>query len=157
MREIDALQKQQNRKNFACQGAGKLTGLGVLLRNSQCCSASLAHARPTIFYIPPSIIGASAASPTLVVKTENCLYLSIYLSIYICMVRAYSVYTFCPICARCNISTLCRVLQLSNSAEILMRVASGREQEAASENTFYFADYQMLRTVTLIAPSAGGD
>ena len=54
MRELDALQKQQNRKNFACQGAGKLTGLGVLLRNSQCCSASLAHARPTMFYIPPN-------------------------------------------------------------------------------------------------------
>ena len=31
MRELDALHKQQNRKNFACQGAGKLTGLGVLL------------------------------------------------------------------------------------------------------------------------------
>ena len=28
------------------------------------------------------------------------------LSIYIYMVRAYSVYTSCPICARCNISTL---------------------------------------------------
>ena len=34
------------------------------------------------------------------VKTENCLY------IYIYMVRTYSVYAFCPICARCNISTL---------------------------------------------------
>ena len=31
-----------------------------------------------------------------------------------------------------------RVLQLSNSAEILPRVASGREQEAASEKTFFF-------------------
>ena len=30
-------------------------------------------------------IGASAASPTLVVKTENCL--------YVCLVHAYSVYT----------------------------------------------------------------
>ena len=48
------------------------------------------------------IIGASAASPTLVVKTENCL----YIYIYIYMVRTYSVYAFCPICARCNISTL---------------------------------------------------
>ena len=57
MRELDALQKQQNRKNLACQGAGKLTGLGVLLHNSQCCSASLAHARPTMFYIPPSYWG----------------------------------------------------------------------------------------------------
>ena len=55
MRELNALQKQQNRKNFACQGAGKLTGLGVLLHDSQCCSASLAHARPAVFYIPPSI------------------------------------------------------------------------------------------------------
>ena len=55
MRELDALQKQQNRNNFNCQGAGKLTGLGVLLHNSQCCSALLAHARPTMFYIPPSI------------------------------------------------------------------------------------------------------
>ena len=54
MRELDALQKQQNRKNFACQGTGKLTGLGVLLHNSQCCSASLAHAQPTMFYIPTS-------------------------------------------------------------------------------------------------------
>ena len=36
MRELDALQKQQDRKNFACQGAGKLTGLGMLLHNSQC-------------------------------------------------------------------------------------------------------------------------
>ena len=54
MRELDALQKQQNRKNFACQGAGKLTALGVLLHNSQCCSASLAHTRPTMFYILPS-------------------------------------------------------------------------------------------------------
>ena len=48
------LQKQQNKKNFACQGAGKLTGLGMLLHNSQCCSASLAYTRPTMFYIPPS-------------------------------------------------------------------------------------------------------
>ena len=31
MRELGALQKQQNRKNFACCGAGKLTGLGMLL------------------------------------------------------------------------------------------------------------------------------
>ena len=53
-RELDALQKQQNRKNFACQGAGKLTGLGVLLHNSQCCSASLSHTHPTMFYIRPS-------------------------------------------------------------------------------------------------------
>ena len=55
MRELNALQKQQNSKNFACQGAGKLTGLGGLLHDSQCCSASLAHARPTMFYIPPGI------------------------------------------------------------------------------------------------------
>ena len=61
IRELDALQKQQNRKNFACQGAGKLTGLGVLLRNSQCCSASLAHARPTMFHIPPSYNAALAS------------------------------------------------------------------------------------------------
>ena len=59
MRELDALQKQQNRKNFACQGAGKLTGLGLLLHNSQCCSAPLAHACPTMFYIPPSIMPTS--------------------------------------------------------------------------------------------------
>ena len=50
MREFNALQKQQNRKNFACQGAGKLKGLGMLLHG-----ISLAHARPTMFYIPPSI------------------------------------------------------------------------------------------------------
>ena len=56
MRELDALQKQQNRKYFACHGAGKLTGLGVPLHYSRCCSASLAHARPTMFYIPPSRI-----------------------------------------------------------------------------------------------------
>ena len=56
MRELEALQKQQDRKNFACQGAGKLTGLGVLLHNSQCCSASLAHARLTLIYIPPKIV-----------------------------------------------------------------------------------------------------
>ena len=31
-----------------------------------------------------------------------------------------------------------RVLQLSNSAEILQRVASEREQEAASENTIFY-------------------
>ena len=30
-----------------------------------------------------------------------------------------------------------RVLQLANSAEILLRVASKREQEAASENTLF--------------------
>ena len=63
-RELDALQKQQNRKNFACQGAGKLTGLGVLLCNSQCCSASLAHARPTMFYIPPSRNTTESVCPT---------------------------------------------------------------------------------------------
>ena len=27
----------------------------MLPRNTQCCSALLAHARPTMFYIPPSI------------------------------------------------------------------------------------------------------
>ena len=31
-----------------------------------------------------------------------------------------------------------RVLQLSNSAEILLRVASEREQEAASKNTIFY-------------------
>ena len=37
MRELDALQKQQNRKNFTCQGAGKLTGLGVpVFPDSKC-------------------------------------------------------------------------------------------------------------------------
>ena len=46
--------RRNSRKNCACQGAGKLTGLGVLLHYSQCCSASLAHACPTMFYIPPS-------------------------------------------------------------------------------------------------------
>ena len=40
------------------------------------------------------------------VKTENCLYIYLYIYIYIYMVRAYSVYAFCPICARCNISAL---------------------------------------------------
>ena len=44
------------------------------------------------------VIGASAASTTLTVKWENCLY--IYIS---CVFR---IYTSCPICARCNISTL---------------------------------------------------
>ena len=34
------------------KGTGKLTGLGVLLHKSQCCNASLAHAHPTMFYIP---------------------------------------------------------------------------------------------------------
>ena len=58
------------------------------------------------------IIGVSAASPTLVDKTKICLYIYIYiyifiyLYIYIYVVRTYSVYTSCPICARCNISTL---------------------------------------------------
>ena len=77
------------------------------------------------------IVGASAASPTLVDKTKICLYiyifiylciywgersephtcgengkLSIYIYIYIYMVRTYSVYAFCPICAHRNISTL---------------------------------------------------
>ena len=53
-------------------------------------------------------IGASAASPTLVDKTKICLYIYIfiYIFIYIYMVRTYSVYTSCPICARCKISTL---------------------------------------------------
>ena len=31
----------------------------------------------------PVLVGASAASPTLVVKTENCLYVYIYVYIYI--------------------------------------------------------------------------
>ena len=31
-----------------------------------------------------------------------------------------------------------RVLQLSNSAKILLRVASEREQEVASENTIFY-------------------
>ena len=34
------------------------------------------------------IIGARCARPTLVVKTENCLYVYIYICIYICLVRA---------------------------------------------------------------------
>ena len=43
------------------------------------------------------LIGASAASLTLVVKTEN---------IYVWYVHIPYTYTSCPICARCNISTL---------------------------------------------------
>ena len=73
-----------------------------------------------------SLVGASAASPTLVVKTENCLYVYIYIYIhvyiyiyiyiyiymyiyvyiYVWYVRIPYIYTSCPICARCNISTL---------------------------------------------------
>ena len=34
------------------------------------------------------------------------IYIYIYIYIFIYMVRAYSVYAFCPICARCNISAL---------------------------------------------------
>ena len=44
-----------NELNCKIMDREKLTGLGVLLCNSQCCSASLAHARPTMFYIPPSL------------------------------------------------------------------------------------------------------
>ena len=83
----------------------------------------------------PLVIGASAASPTLLVKTENCLFIYyifiyllgraqraphlwikrklvyifisfIYIYIYIWYVRIPYIYTSCPICARCNISTL---------------------------------------------------
>ena len=49
-----------------------------------------------------------------------------------------------------------RVLQLSNSAEILPRVASGREQEAASENTFFLPIIKNFRTVTLIPLALAG-
>ena len=49
-----------------------------------------------------SLIGASAASPTLVVKTENCLYIYIYtFGTYV-----FRIYTSYPICARYNISIL---------------------------------------------------
>ena len=48
-----------------------------------------------------------------------------------------------------------RVLQLANSAEILPRVASDREQEAASENTSS-SDYCMVRNCTLIVASFPG-
>ena len=54
--------RNSRKKNFACQGAGKLTGLGVLLHNSQCCSASLAHTRPIMFYIPANIYEKSYTS-----------------------------------------------------------------------------------------------
>ena len=68
------------------------------------CTIQLPHARPTMHCIP--LVGASAASPTLVDKTKICLYIYIFIYLYIYMVRTYSVYTSCPICARCNISTL---------------------------------------------------
>ena len=52
--------------------------------------------------------GERRASPTLVDKTKICLYIYIfiYLYIYIWYVRIPYIYTSCPICARCNISTL---------------------------------------------------
>ena len=46
----------------------------------------LAQARPTMPCIR-LVIGASAASPTLVVKTENCLYIYLFIYIYIWYVR----------------------------------------------------------------------
>ena len=46
------------------------------------------------------VIGVSAARPTLVVKTENCLY------IYMFGTCVFRIYTSCPICARCNIFIL---------------------------------------------------
>ena len=49
------------------------------------------------FHIYIHIIGASAAHSTLVVKTENCL--------YVYMVHAHSVHTFYPVYVQCNIST----------------------------------------------------
>ena len=41
------------------------------------------HARPTMHCIP--LVGASAASPTLVVKTENCLYIYMFICLYVYM------------------------------------------------------------------------
>ena len=52
MRELDVLQKQQNRKNKA--HAGKLTGLGVLLHNSQVVVHQLLTLAPQCSLIPPS-------------------------------------------------------------------------------------------------------
>ena len=54
----------------------------------------LAHTQVILLHKHQCLIGASAASPTLVVKTENCLYVYIYICIYICLVRAYSVYVY---------------------------------------------------------------
>ena len=47
------------------------------------------------------IIGASAASPTLVVKTENCLYVNMF-GTYV-----FRIYISCPICVRCNCMLVC--------------------------------------------------
>ena len=42
------------------------------------------------------------------------------ISIYVCMVCAYSVYTFCPICAQCNISTL-HISRVASHSVLLKR------------------------------------
>ena len=47
--------------------------------------------------LAPTSLWQAWTSATLGVKTKNCIHLH--------MVCTYSVYTFCPICARCNIST----------------------------------------------------
>ena len=43
------------------------------------------HTQVILLHKHQHLIGASAASPTLVVKTENCLYIYIYVYIYICI------------------------------------------------------------------------
>ena len=48
------------------------------------------------------------------------------------------------------------VLQLSNSAEILLRVASEREQKLASENIIFYPIIKCSE-ILLIAPSASRD
>ena len=58
------------------------------------------------------IIGASLSEPhTYGVNEILSIYLLIcmYMCMYIYMLRAYSVYAFCPICAWCNISMLIHI------------------------------------------------
>ena len=52
-------------------------GKGSAMKHYNSFTIQLPHARPTMHCIP--LVGASAASPTLVVKTENCLYIYIYI------------------------------------------------------------------------------
>ena len=58
-------------------------------------------------YTPPfhGLLGRAQRPPHLWWK-RKIVYIFIYLYIYLHMVRAYSIYAFCPICARCNISAL---------------------------------------------------
>ena len=111
----------------------------------------------------PSYWGERSEPHTCCVNGKLSIYLFLYIYIYIYMVRAYSVYTSCPICARCNISTLhvgsCNHCCSRDETNMTERLNSGNQRNRSLKTVrngrHYYQNGGWLLTCCVTLPPTG--